>query len=85
MLTKKYTVDRITQGKVVLLDRADEAIQVVVDQQDFAKVAEGDILQVTWSQEEGGPSYTVILTQETDHQRQKVTNLLEKLKNKPKK
>lgn len=84
-ITKVYTVDRIDDGrKVVLLDREDESVQVIVDVKDFAQVHEGDIVQVTWTEEVGGASYTVILNDETKETRAKIQAKLERLTNKKK-
>lgn len=82
-ITKKYTVDRIVDGrKIVLLDREDESVQVVVDAKDFAQANEGDIVLVTWMNEIGGPSYTVKLEDETKAARERIRNKLDRLKNK---
>lgn len=82
-MEKIYTVDRIAGGRVLLLDREDESIQVIVNESSFAKVSEGDIVKVTWTDHVGGASYSTILEDETMAQREKISSLLEKLKNKP--
>src|SRR5690554_1528928 len=73
-VTKQYTVDRIVdKQKVVLLDRDDESVQVVVDVKDFAPVNEGDIVEVTWADKVGGASYTVKLDDdETEATRKRI-------------
>ena len=78
----QITVDRIVDGrKVVLLDREDENVQVVVDAKDFTQVNEGDIVQVTWTGEVGGASYTIKLEDETAATRDRIRSKLDRLKN----
>lgn len=84
MIRKKYTVDRITDGKVVLLDRGDENVQVVMDANEFPPVREGDIVDVTWTSEVGAASYTTILEDETNATRERIQSKLDRLKNKSK-
>ena len=82
--THKYTVDRIVDGrKIVLLDDENESVQVVIDQRDFTSVREGDVVLVTWTGPVGGSSYTIILEQETQDRRNRIQTKLDRLKNKP--
>lgn len=81
-ITRKYTVDRITSGKVVLLDRADESVQIVLSVKDFASVNEGDIVQVTWTSGIGGASYCIKQKDETVTARKRIQDKLKHLKEK---
>lgn len=82
MITKKYTVDRIVDGrKVVLLDREDEGIQVVMDITEIPLVKEGDIVSITWAKEVGSAAYTIVLQDETVTTRERIQEKLNRLKN----
>lgn len=82
MITKKYTVDRIVDGrKVVLLDREDESIQVVMDITEIPLVKEGDIVSITWAKEVGSAAYTIVLQDETVTTRERIQEKLNRLKN----
>ena len=82
MNTGKYTVDRFEGNQAVLLFREDEMIQVLKNKNDLpANTAEGDILYLQFN-EEGELLSSKVLEDETTKARQKVKNLLNKLKNK---
>jgi len=83
VITKLYTVDRIVDGeKIVLLDRENETIQVVVNIVDFPPVSEGDILKVTWTKEVGGVAYVIKLEEETQTTRERLRAKRERLRRK---
>lgn len=79
-ITKGYTVGRVASGKVVLLERGDESIQVVVDVKDFAPVKKGDIVKVTWIGEIGGDSSYTVKVKDTEAARQKAQKMLDQSK-----
>jgi len=58
MITKDYIVDRIVdRNKIILLDKDNEDVRVVVNSWDFISVKVGDIVQVTWTIEVGAFIY----------------------------
>lgn len=81
-MMKKYTLDQISDGQYVFLERENEENQLLIPAADInVKIAEGDVVLI--SQSESGYEIEV-LTEETEIMHEKVSDLLEKLKNKNK-
>ncbi|MFA4972466.1 MAG: DUF3006 domain-containing protein [bacterium] len=68
----KFTVDRIEEGILVLLLRVDEGVKVEIPSVLAPGICEGDIVDLTITKDET----------ETDAAKQRVSSLIEKLKNK---
>lgn len=68
----KVTVDRFEGEIAVLLVRPEETQQILVPRELLPGVAEGDLLEITVRKEEG----------ETEEARERVSSLIEKLKQK---
>lgn len=76
----KYTLDRITEGQCVFLKHPEEEIELIVPLANIdVKLAEGDIVLIESVNDEWSVK---VLKEETEDMKQKVSNLLEKLKNK---
>lgn len=81
-MMKKYTLDQISDGQYVFLERENEENQLLIPAADInVIIAEGDVVLI--SQSESGYEIEV-LTEETEIMHEKVSDLLEKLKNKNK-
>ncbi|MCM3711056.1 DUF3006 domain-containing protein [Sporosarcina luteola] len=79
-MTKKYTLDRIDDGFYVFLKRDDESEQLIIPLEEVkVNLNEGDIVEIETN--ETGYRFEV-LKEETSDMKGKVSNLLEKLKNK---
>jgi len=77
---KKYTLDQITDGQYIFLERPEEINQFSIPENEITeKLSEGDIVNI---QEVDGIYRVNILKEETRITRKKVNDLLEKLKNK---
>lgn len=76
-MTKKYTLDRIDNDLYVFLEFPEEDNQLLIpiDRYD-GKLAEGEIVLIE------GDQIVKVLDQETKDMKDKVSNLLERLKNK---
>ncbi|MEK5038741.1 DUF3006 family protein [Sporosarcina sp. FSL K6-3457] len=76
----KYTLDKIEDGQYVFLDHPNEENQLLIPASEInVEIAEGDIVLI--SQTDSVYAFEV-LVEETEIMRDKVTSLLEKLKNK---
>ncbi|WP_252503303.1 DUF3006 domain-containing protein [Sporosarcina sp. Marseille-Q4943] len=76
----KYTLDRIDDGFYVFLKRDDESDQLIIPLEEVkVNLNEGDIVEI--EKNEAGYQFHVLI-EETDDMKEKVSNLLEKLKNK---
>jgi hypothetical protein len=78
---KKYTLDQIEGDKVTLLLRSNESEELIVEKNKILPAKEGDILEVTFS-EQGEILSSKVLVEETNEAKQKAQSLLEKLQNK---
>lgn len=79
---KKYTLDQITDGQYVFLERPEEEVRLLIPEDKInTELKEGDI--VTISDTSGGYEIEV-LKEETEVTLDKVNALLEKLQNKNK-
>jgi hypothetical protein len=79
-MTKKYTLDRIEDGQYVFLEHPAEEIQLLIPAHEITgEIAEGGIVLI--SQTESGYEIEPLI-EETEITREKVNDLLEKLKNK---
>ncbi|MFS0688978.1 DUF3006 domain-containing protein [Sporosarcina sp. 179-K 8C2 HS] len=79
-MTNKYTLDRIDDGFYVFLKRDDESEQLIIPLEEVkVNLNEGDIVEIETN--ETGYRFEV-LKEETSDMKEKVSNLLEKLKNK---
>ena len=77
---QRYTLDRIEDGFYVFLLSDDERQELVIAVAEIsAELAEGDIVELRKTE---GVYEVRVLQQETDDMKKKVTDLLEKLKNK---
>ncbi len=81
MATKIYTLDRFEGENAVLLLRSNEQEEKVVDKEGVMPSNEGDLLEVTLSEDEEVVSYKV-LEKETEEAKKKANDLLKKLRNK---
>lgn len=80
----KYTLDRIIDNKVaILLLMDDETVQRDVSVEQLPKVSEGDILEVTFN-EDNTVKYATVLKKETEDTREQAEQLLKKILNKNK-
>ena len=80
MTKVKYTLDRIEDGQYVFLEYPDEENQLLIPKNEVpTEVTEGDIVLI--SKVDSVYEFEV-LDEETEDMRDKVSNLLEKLKNK---
>lgn len=79
---KKYTLDQITDGQYVFLERPDEEIQLLISSDKInVELKEGDIVTIN----ESNNGYNIeVLEEETKITLDKVNALLEKLQNKSK-
>lgn len=76
----KYTLDRIEEGQYVFLEYPAEENQLLIPAEEITGgIAEGDIVLIR--QSESGYEIEPLI-EETEITRQKVNDLLEKLKNK---
>lgn len=82
MNSNKYTVDRFEGDLAVLLQKADESVELNALKDSLPKdVSEGDLLEITFT-DDGAISTVTILEEETNEIKETVSNLIEKLKNK---
>lgn len=82
MNTNRYTLDCFDEDYAVLLLKDDESQQKLVERSKLESYAkEGDILDVEWNPD-GSFKEASVLEAETDDRRTKVSDLIEKLKNK---
>lgn len=79
-MVKKYTLDQITDGQYVFLERPEEINQLLIPEGEITeKLSEGDIVEI----KKNGSVYEInTLKEETEDMHDKVSALLEKLKNK---
>ncbi len=76
----KYTLDRIEEGQYVFLKHPDEENQLLVPSYEVTgEISEGDIVLI--SRLESGYEIEALI-EESEDMKEKVSNLLEKLKNK---
>ncbi|PIC65316.1 hypothetical protein CSV79_01455 [Sporosarcina sp. P13] len=76
-MSKKYTLDRVEEGQYVFLEYPDEVNQLLISNSDITEsITEGDIVEIYLD------GKIVVLKEETEITREKVNDLLEKLKNK---
>jgi len=76
----KYTLDRIDDGQYVFLQHTNEEKQLLIPENEVTSgIAEGDIVLI--SKENSNYKFE-LLNEETDDMKNKVSSLLEKLKNK---
>lgn len=75
----KYTLDRFEESFGVLLKYPNEEEQLLVPNKELEEFREGDILSVT--KNDDGYSFS-LLNEETEKMRNKVNDLINKLKNK---
>ena len=79
-MSKKYTLDRIEEGIYVFLEYPEEENQLLIQVDQVDEIFhEGDIVSIS---SEGQQYKIELLIDETQITREKVNNLLEKLKNK---
>lgn len=79
-MTKKYTLDQISDGLYVFLERENEENQLIIPAADInIEITEGDIVLI--NQSESGYEIDTLI-EETEITRGKVSSLLDKLKNK---
>jgi hypothetical protein len=79
--TKIYTVDRFEGEKAILLLRSDEKEELAVEKEKITSSMEGDIVEVTFT-EEGKILSLKVLEKETEEAKNKANELLNKLRNK---
>lgn len=78
----KYTLDRIEDGFYVFLSRVDESDQILVPSDNVKSfVREGDIVEI-YPATDTEEMKIVVLEEETKDMKEKVSSLLDKLKNK---
>lgn len=79
-MSKKYTLDRIEEGIYVFLEYPEEENQLLIQVDQVDEIFhEGDIVSINSEEQQ----YRIeLLIDETHFTREKVNNLLEKLKNK---
>lgn len=76
----KYTLDRIEEGQYVFLEHPNEENQLLIPSTEInVKIAEGSIVLISSS--ESGYEFRVLI-EETQDMKEKVSSLLQKLKNK---
>ncbi|PID03579.1 hypothetical protein CSV67_02750 [Sporosarcina sp. P2] len=79
-MSKKYTLDRIEEGIYVFLEYPEEENQLLIPVDQVDEIFhEGDIVSIN---SEGQQYKIELLIDETQITREKVNNLLERLKNK---
>lgn len=77
---KKYTLDQITDGQYVFLERPDEEVQLLIPEDEISRdLKEGDIVTINGVD---GAYDIKVLEEETKITLDKVNALLEKLQNK---
>ncbi len=76
----KYTLDKIEDDQYVFLEHPQEENQLLIPASEInVEITEGNIVLIT----QAGSGYEIEhLVEETEDMKEKVTNLLEKLKNK---
>lgn len=76
----KYTLDQITDGQYVFLEHPEEVNQLLIPEKEVTeKLSEGDIVNI----KKVDAGYKIeALKEETENMHDKVSSLLEKLKNK---
>ena len=80
MTKVKYTLDRIEDGQYVFLEHPNEENQLIIPTNEVTgEISEGDIVLI--SRLESGFEIEALI-EETEDMKGKVSNLLEKLKNK---
>ena len=80
MTKEKFTLDRIEVGQYVFLEYPNEENQLIIPKNEVpAEVTEGDIVLIS---KEDSVYKIVVLDEETEDMHDKVSRLLEKLKNK---
>lgn len=79
---KQYTLDQITDGQYVFLERPEEEIQLLIPKEDIStELKEGDIVTISAI----GDGYEIeVLQKVTEDTLKKVNDLLQKLQNKNK-
>lgn len=76
----KYTLDRIEEGQYVFLEHSNEENQLLIPATEInVEIVEGNIVLISSS--ESGYEFEVLI-EETQDMKEKVSSLLEKLKNK---
>jgi len=79
-MTNKYTLDRIEDGFHVFLKRDNESEQLIIPSEEVeANLSEGDIVEIETI--ESGYRFNALI-EETADMKEKVSSLLQKLKNK---
>lgn len=79
-MTNKYTLERIDDGFYVFLKRDDESEQLIIPLEEVeVKLNEGDIVEIETN--ESGYQFNILI-EETADMKEKVSSLLQKLKNK---
>ncbi|MFI8577883.1 DUF3006 family protein [Rossellomorea aquimaris] len=81
MVTKIYTLDRFEGDKAVLLLRSNEQEEKIVEKEKVMPSKEGDILEVTLTEDEEVVSYKV-LASETEEAKKMANDILRKLRDK---
>lgn len=76
-----YTLDRIEGDKAVLLLRSNEQEEKIVEKEKVMPSKEGDILELTLSEDEEVVSYKVLASQ-TEEAKKKANDILRKLQDK---
>jgi len=80
--SNKYTLDRFDEGFAVLLLKENESVEKLVPEESLNKTAnEGDVIEVVFN-EDGTINNFTILENETKEMKDKVTDIITKLKNK---
>lgn len=81
-MSKNYTLDQITNGQYVFLERPDEEVQLLIPADKInTDLKEGDIVTI----KEGSNGYEIeVLQKVTEDTLKKVNDLLQKLQNKNK-
>lgn len=79
-MTNKYTLDRVDNGYFVFLKHPDETEELLVPEAEVrVQIAEGDIVRI--NKKDSG-HVVEVFEKETEDMKDKVSSLLEKLKNK---
>ena len=79
MSSNKYTLDRFDGNYAIFLKHPEEQQQLLIHRADLnVAVKQGDIVNI----DDNGQTYTVtLLTNETENQKQKIQDLMAKLRN----